>query len=66
MRAKPKAEMQWFKGTQKIKEGNKFAVKYIPCENDEYEIILEISVSTHLVFGVSRSLEFKIFRGLEV
>jgi hypothetical protein len=37
--------MQWFKGTQKIKEGSKFAVKYIDCGKDEYEIILEISVS---------------------
>ena len=45
VRAKPKAEMQWFKGTQKIKEGNKFAVKYNTLSNDEYEIMLEISVS---------------------
>merc|ERR1712223_462145 len=43
VRAKPKAEMQWFKGTQKIKEGNKFAVKYNTLSNDEYEIMLEIS-----------------------
>merc|ERR1711874_915090 len=43
VRAKPKAEMQWFKGTQKIKEGPKFAVKYNTLTNDEYEIMLEIS-----------------------
>merc|ERR1711872_200238 len=43
VRAKPKAEMQWFKGTQKIKEGSKFAVKYIECGDNEYEIMLEIS-----------------------
>lgn len=46
VRAKPKAEMQWFKGSQKIKEGSKFAVKYNTLSNDEYEIMLEISVST--------------------
>ena len=45
VRAKPKAEMQWFKGTQKIKEGNKFAVKYVDLGQDIYEIMLEISVS---------------------
>ena len=49
VRAKPKAEMQWFKGTQKIKEGNKFAVKYNTLSNDEYEIMLEISVSVILL-----------------
>merc|ERR1712045_297295 len=43
VRSKPKAEMQWFKGTQKIKEGAKFAVKYNTLSNDEYEIMLEIS-----------------------
>merc|ERR1712079_7628 len=43
VRAKPKAEMQWFKGSQKIKEGQKFAVKYNALGNDEYEIMLEIS-----------------------
>jgi len=43
VRAKPKAEMQWFKGTQKIKVGNKFNVKYVDCGNDEWEIMLEIS-----------------------
>merc|ERR1711915_698864 len=43
VRSKPKAEMQWFKGTQKIKEGQKFAVKYNALGNDEYEIMLEIS-----------------------
>merc|ERR1712038_589773 len=43
VRAKPKAEMQWFKGTQKIKEGPKFAAKYNTLANDEYEIMLEIS-----------------------
>merc|ERR1711874_548758 len=41
VRSKPKAEMQWFKGTQKIKEGAKFAVKYNTLGNDEYEIMLE-------------------------
>lgn len=48
VRAKPKAEMQWFKGSTKIKEGSKFAVKYNTLSNDEYEIMLEISVSTLL------------------
>merc|ERR1712111_308022 len=43
VRAKPKAEMQWFKGSTKIKEGSKFAVKYNTLSNDEYEIMLEIS-----------------------
>jgi len=43
VRSKPKAEMQWFKGSQKIKEGPKFAVKYNTLSNDEYEIMLEIS-----------------------
>ena len=47
VRSKPKAEMQWFKGSQKIKEGSKFAVKYNALGNDEYEIMLEISVSHH-------------------
>jgi hypothetical protein len=37
--------MQWFKGTQKIKEGAKFAVKYIEAGNNEYDIMLEIAVS---------------------
>ena len=45
VRSKPKAEMQWFKGSTKIKEGAKFAVKYNILENDEYEIMLEIQVS---------------------
>ena len=48
VRSKPKAEMQWFKGSQKIKEGAKFAVKYNTLSNDEYEIMLEISVSKNL------------------
>merc|ERR1712156_1312971 len=43
VRSKPKAEMQWFKGSQKIKEGQKFVVKYNALGNDEYEIMLEIS-----------------------
>ena len=54
VRAKPKAEMQWFKGSQKIKEGSKFAVKYNTLDNDEYEIMLEISVST--VYNLNTSL----------
>jgi hypothetical protein len=37
--------MQWFKGTQKIKEGTKFVVKYIEAGNNEYDIMLEIAVS---------------------
>ena len=53
VRAKPKAEMQWFKGSTKIKEGSKFAVKYNTLSNDEYEIMLEISVSI-----LSLDLEF--------
>ena len=48
VRSKPKAEMQWFKGSQKIKEGAKFAVKYNTLSNDEYEIMLEISVSAYV------------------
>merc|ERR1712088_967097 len=43
VRSKPKAEMQWYKGSQKIKEGAKFAVKYNTLSSDEYEIMLEIS-----------------------
>merc|ERR1712233_69792 len=43
VRSKPKAEMQWFKGSQKIKEGAKFAVKYNTLSSDEDEIMLEIS-----------------------
>ena len=49
VRSKPKAEMQWYKGSQKIKEGAKFAVKYNTLSSDEYEIMLEISVSKNLV-----------------
>ena len=59
VRAKPKAEMQWFKGTQKIKEGNKFAVKYNTLSNDEYEIMLEISVSLILLLLLHHFLEKK-------
>ena len=36
--------MQWFKGTQKIKEGAKFTVKYIQCGENEFEVMLEIAV----------------------
>ena len=57
VRAKPKAEMQWFKGSTKIKEGSKFAVKYNTLSNDEYEIMLEISVSIIL----SLDLDFSDF-----
>ena len=45
VRSKPKAEMQWYKGNQKIVEGQKFKTKYIDLGNDEYEVVLEISVS---------------------
>jgi hypothetical protein len=50
VRSKPKAEMQWFKGAQKIKEGPKFAVKYNTLANDEYEIMLEIAVSKNTIY----------------
>ena len=59
VRSKPKAEMQWFKGTQKIKEGAKFAVKYVALGNDEYEIMLEISVSHLQVFLTFLHLEIR-------
>ena len=44
VRAKPKAEMQWYKGNQKIHEDSKFQSKYIELGNDEYEVLLEILV----------------------
>jgi len=44
VRSKPKAEMQWYKGNQKIQEGSKFRTKYVELGNDEYEVVLEISV----------------------
>ena len=46
VRAKPKAEMQWYKGNQKIHEDSKFKSKYIELGNDEYEVLLEILVRT--------------------
>lgn len=48
VRSKPKAEMQWYKGNQKIQEGQKFKTKYIDLGNDEYEVVLEISVSIYV------------------
>ena len=45
VRAKPKAEMQWYKGNQKIHEDSKFKSKYIELGNDEYEVLLEILVN---------------------
>ena len=45
VRSKPKAEMQWYKGNQKIQEGQKFKTKYVDLGKDEYEVVLEISVS---------------------
>ena len=44
MRARPKAEMQWYKGNHKIKEGTKFTSKYIELGSWEFEVLLEISV----------------------
>ena len=44
VKSKPKAEMQWYKGNHKIKEGTKYRSKYIVLENDAYEILLEIVV----------------------
>ena len=44
VKAKPKAEMQWYKGNHKIKEGVKFTSKYIELSNWEFEVLLEISV----------------------
>ena len=46
VRSKPKAEMQWYKGNQKIHENEKFKSKYIELGNDEYEVLLEILVSS--------------------
>ena len=46
VRSKPKAEMQWYKGNQKIQEGQKFKTKYVDLGKDEYEVVLEISVSS--------------------
>ena len=46
VRAKPKAEMQWYKGNQKIHEDSKFKSKYIELGKDEYEVLLEILVRT--------------------
>ena len=46
VRAKPKAEMQWYKGNQKIHEDSKFKSKYIELGNDEFEVLLEILVRT--------------------
>merc|ERR1712130_236328 len=43
VRSQPKAEMQWFKGSEVIKEGSKFKVKYLECGKDEWEVLLEIS-----------------------
>ncbi len=40
----PKAEMQWYKGNHKVKEGVKYTSRYIELENNEYEILLEINV----------------------
>ena len=45
VRSKPKAEMQWYKGNQKIHENEKFKSKYIELGADEYEVLLEILVS---------------------
>ena len=49
--------MQWFKGTQKIKEGAKFAVKYIEAGNNEYDIMLEIAVSSSINASLSAPLK---------
>ena len=46
VRAKPKAEMQSYKGNQKIHEDSKFKSKYIELGNDEFEVLLEILVRT--------------------
>ena len=50
VRSKPKAEMQWYKGNQKIRENEKFKSKYIELGNDEYEVLLEILVSSNFSF----------------
>eukprot|EP00095_Tigriopus_kingsejongensis_P002142 maker-scaffold401_size182380-snap-gene-0.14 protein:Tk02142 transcript:maker-scaffold401_size182380-snap-gene-0.14-mRNA-1 annotation:"projectin short variant" len=42
VKARPKAEMQWYKGNHKIKEGAKFKSKYTEVGEDEFEIMLEI------------------------
>ena len=54
VRSKPKAEMQWYKGNQKIVEGQKFKTKYIDLGNDEYEVVLEISVSINFTFTFTK------------
>ncbi len=43
--ANPKAEMQWYKGNHKVKEGVKYTSRYLELGSDEYEILLEINVS---------------------
>ena len=53
VRAKPKAEMQWYKGNQKIHEDSKFKSKYIELGNDEYEVLLEILVSLLTINGIN-------------
>ena len=44
IKADPKAEIQWFKGMDKIKDSAKFSQKYTNYqrESNEYEIALEI------------------------
>ena len=62
VRSKPKAEMQWYKGNQKIRENEKFKSKYIELGNDEYEVLLEILVSSNFslwIFFVEKIRPFR-------
>ena len=56
--------MQWFKGSQKIKEGAKFTVKYIECGENEYEVMLEIAVRKTFLFGCISYLYVILFQRL--
>lgn len=42
--------MQWYKGNHKIKEGVKYTSRYLELGNDEYEVLLEINVSSFCMF----------------
>ena len=42
IKADPKPEIQWFKGSDKIQNSAKFQQKYTTLSNNEYEIALEI------------------------
>ena len=64
VRSKPKAEMQWYKGNQKIQESQKFKTKYIELGKDEYEVVLEISVTIYPEFFAWELKMLIVFRSL--